>query len=278
MIEQLRKARVQVWGDGILDVYHYGRSDRICPEAPVPVFVETSRDSRAGGAANVVRNLDSLGCKTISTLSEFCDWSEKHRYLVSGHQLLRVDADKMSKPGRAELRKDVDCLVISDYAKGWCGFDECRWIINEAIERGIPVVVDPKGTDWAKYKGCTVICPNELEAKTMTGIHGQFMPKFPAVLYKLGAKGMWLDQEGKESIKIEAQDKQVYDVTGAGDTVVAVLAAMLAIGKSLEDAAVLANVAAGYVVGQPGTATCPVQILVAAEEIDDTLLACYTAP
>jgi hypothetical protein len=117
MIEQLRKARVQVWGDGILDVYHYGRSDRICPEAPVPVFIETSRDSRAGGAANVVRNLDTLGVRTISTLSEFVDWSEKHRYLVSGHQLLRVDADKMSKPGRAELRKDVDCLVISDYAK-----------------------------------------------------------------------------------------------------------------------------------------------------------------
>jgi D-beta-D-heptose 7-phosphate kinase/D-beta-D-heptose 1-phosphate adenosyltransferase len=271
MIEQLRKARIQVWGDGILDVYHYGRSDRICPEAPVPVFVETSRDSRAGGAANVVRNLDSLGCKTISTLSEFVDWSEKHRYLVSGHQLLRVDADKMSKPGRAELRQNVDCLIISDYAKGWCGFEQCQTLIGEATKRGIPVVVDPKGTDWAKYKGGTVICLNELEAKSITG-------NFPNVLHKLGARGMWLDQEGKESIKIEAQAKQVYDVSGAGDTVVAVLAAMLAIGKSLEDAAVLANVAAGYVVGQPGTATCPVQILVAAEEIDDTLLACYTAP
>jgi D-beta-D-heptose 7-phosphate kinase/D-beta-D-heptose 1-phosphate adenosyltransferase len=271
MIEQLRKAKIQVWGDGILDVYHYGRSDRICPEAPVPVFVETSRDSRAGGAANVVRNLDTLGVRTISTLSEFCDWSEKHRYLVSGHQLLRVDADKMAKPGRAELRQNVDCLIISDYAKGWCGFEQCQTLIREANKRGIPVVVDPKGHDWAKYAGATVICPNELEAKSITG-------KFPNVLYKLGARGMWLDQDGKESIKIEAQAKQVYDVTGAGDTVVAVLAAMLAIGKSLEDAAVLANVAAGYVVGQPGTATCPVQILVAAEEIDDTLLACYTAP
>lgn len=271
MIEQLRKARVQVWGDGILDIYHHGKSNRICPEAPVPVFIETSRDSRAGGAANVVRNLDALGCKTVSTLSEFCDWSEKHRYLVAGHQLLRVDADKISKPGLPAVGLDVDCLVISDYNKGWCGFDECRWIISEAIKRGIPVVVDPKGTDWGKYEGCTVICPNELEAKTITGT-------FENILYTLGARGMWLDQRGKESIRIEAHAKQVHDVTGAGDTVVAVLAAMLAIGKSLEDAAVLANVAAGYVVGQPGTAVCPVQVLVSAEEIDDTLMACYTAP
>lgn len=266
------------------------------PEAPVPVFVERRREERQGGAANVAQQLDVLNVKTRRDFAPESIWSRKTRYLVDGHQLLRIDADKIADPGvrfcadsfaaigpeKFWFGQRPDAIVISDYAKGWASAERCERLIYQARRERVPVIVDPKGNNWEKYKGCTIICPNSVEAKEMPAL------MFERVLYKQGARGMWLDDAGRSTV-IPACATSVADVTGAGDTVVAVLAAALAVGADYVQAAVLANYAAGYVVGQTGTASCPLDHLrecakrddratKAGRTIDYDLLACYTAP
>jgi D-beta-D-heptose 7-phosphate kinase/D-beta-D-heptose 1-phosphate adenosyltransferase len=175
-------------------------------------------------------------------------WTEKHRYLVNGQQLFRIDKDMHHFAGEVPDLTSIDAVVLSDYGKSWLGYVYCRALISEAKKRHIPVVVDPKKDGWAKFSGCTVICPNEVEAKNPE------IGAFDVVLFKKGAQGLLLKDHTWET-KFPAVARQVYDVTGAGDTVVATVAAVLACGGNLHEAARLANIAAGAVVGKRGTAT-----------------------
>lgn len=296
IVDRLQDASVLVMGDAMIDEYVHGEAPRMSPEAPVPVFVERRREERQGGAANVAQQLDVLSVTTRRDFAPETMWSRKTRYLVDGHQLLRIDADKISDPGvrfcadsfaaigpeKFWFGQRPDAIVISDYNKGWVSAARCERLIHQARRDRVPVIVDPKGSNWEKYKGCTIICPNSVEAKEMPAL------MFERVLYKQGSRGMWLDDAGRSTV-IPACATSVADVTGAGDTVVAVLAAALAVGADYVQAAVLANYAAGYVVGQTGTASCPIDHLrecakrddratKAGRMIDYDLLACYTAP
>lgn len=236
--------KILVVGDPIMDTYHFGRVDRISPEAPVPVFVEDDYDERLGGAANVSSQLKALGCSVDAAFywSQSDEWTQKHRYMVGSHQLLRVDEDKCVTNTIPALEA-FSAIVISDYAKGACTPEVCA----EVIASGLPVIVDPKGTDWTKYNGCTVICPNHLEVNGHEWSH---------MVVKQGAKGLWY--QGKE---YPSTARHVFDVTGAGDTVTAVIAACVAAKIDLPDACRLANLAAGYVVGEVGTTVCPIEKL-----------------
>ena len=248
--------KVLVVGDPLTDVYHFGLVDRISPEAPVPVFVEDRVETRWGGAANVCHQIIALG---VSHYTYFPDrpWEEKHRYMVGSHQMFRVDI-----PVRYEHPEDsgdtfgFDAIILSDYGKGWLSPSFCQNLIQGAIKKTIPVIVDPKGSDWSKYQGATVICPNEREyAQWDRRSH------FDRLVVKLGEKGMNVIEKGKDHVQIPAMARHVFDVTGAGDVVVAIISCALASGASLPDAATLASHAAGYVVGEVGTAVCPLEKL-----------------
>jgi D-beta-D-heptose 7-phosphate kinase/D-beta-D-heptose 1-phosphate adenosyltransferase len=241
---------IAVLGDPMLDYYHFGRVERLSPEAPCPIFVEEKLDLRDGGAHNVAANLAGLGCHVIQIFPP-PPWTMKHRYLVGSHQLFRIDRDKdHSQQTHDWPPKEGDwrALVISDYAKGWCTTARCQEWIAKAKDKRVPVIVDPKGYSWRKYEGADFICPNEAEFRAME-------EEWPGhMLHKRGAKGMELHMAGSTEVaELEHQAKHVYDVTGAGDTVVAVFAAAQAVGCSAWHAATLANIAAGVVVGQVGT-------------------------
>lgn len=253
VLDGFKAARVLVVGDPMFDVYHHGHVNRMSPEAPVPVFIEDREEIRAGGASNVANQLKALGV-TVDTHFPRQPWTEKHRYMVGGHQLLRIDKDLKKCTISVPSLAGVDAVVLSDYAKGCLTGELCAGIMKQARELDVPVIVDPKGEGWAKYRDCTVICPNEQEALNRE------IDVFETVLFKRGSSGMTLLEKGKRT-HIQATAKQVFDVTGAGDTVVAVLAAAMAVGANLHDAAFLANLAAGHVVGIPGTATCSVEDL-----------------
>lgn len=255
---------VAVVGDGILDVYHYGHAPRLCPEAPVPVFVEDSTDAVPGGAANVVRNLEALGMVAIDCLPDVTDWSEKHRYMVDGHLVLRIDRDKQAIRREPVELPQCEVLILSDYGKGWLDPPSCRALIRRARDAGVPVLVDPKSA-WAAYRGCTLILPNEREAQSMPP------GMFPNVLRKLGPRGLCLELDGAEPFAVPAAARSVFDVTGAGDTVIATLAAALAAGYSMRTAVIMANLAAGDVVEQLGTAVPRVGLAELARRAEDWL-------
>lgn len=262
--------RILVVGDAMLDTYYFGLVGRICPEAPVPVFVTERTDTRAGGAANVFTQLSHLGIDT--RLFAGINRSSKRRYMVGHHLLLRVDADMYNNPSAIEIQDIAytieghawlpHAVVLSDYAKGQCSPRLCQRTIEAARARGIPVIVDPKGADWEKYAGATVICPNEHEWAQVDST----APEGSMVLVKHGDKGLALfgpvDSNGNRHAQLfPSVAQKVYDVTGAGDTVVALVAATLAAGGTLSLAAVLANVAAGVVVAKVGTSTCSLEEL-----------------
>jgi D-beta-D-heptose 7-phosphate kinase/D-beta-D-heptose 1-phosphate adenosyltransferase len=254
--------KVAVLGDPMLDYYHFGHVDRLSPEAPVPVFIEDKLDLRDGGAGNVAANLAALGCRAIPLFPP-APYTSKHRYLVGAQQLLRVDRDRDHSgqihpdipPQGAPGMADAQALVISDYGKGWCTQARCQAYIAQARSLDIPVVVDPKGLNWAKYAGATVVCPNQRELIQGYDEHAG------AILHKQGAAGMTLIFPDRTELHFEARARRVFDVTGAGDTVVAVLAAALAVRCELPVAAELANIAAGVVVGEVGTTPCSVAML-----------------
>lgn len=273
LVRQFKGVKVAVLGDPMLDYYHFGHVDRVSPEAPVPVFIEDKMDLRDGGAGNVVANLAALGCMPIPLFPP-APYTMKHRYLVGSQQLFRIDRDKdhseqCSVEPWFSLTGDIEpaAFVISDYAKGWCSPAKCKSVISWAARRGVPVVVDPKGTDWSKYTGATVICPNDKEMQgSWNGI--------PYLVHKRGPKGLRvyhppgvIREDGSRDRAVSdyaARARHVFDVTGAGDTVVAVLAAALAIRSEIETAAELANIAAGIVVGEVGTTPCSAAVLLAA--------------
>lgn len=293
------RSRVLVVGDIMLDRYWHGATSRISPEAPVPVVAVRGDEFRLGGAGNVAGNLASLGVRT--ELAGLCGNDEnadriddllerlaitahlgrvpgartitKLRVIAQNQQLLRLDfEDRFSEVQSAmlgdrlnQLVSPYDALIFSDYAKGTLG-DLNQWI-ERARATSTPVIVDPKGIDFRRYRGATVITPNFGEFSAVVGpCHDESEIAvraarlrdeldLEAVLVTRSEKGMSLFQRGCEPLHLPARAIEVFDVTGAGDTVVAALAAALACGTSLSDAARLANVAAGLVVSKLGTAS-----------------------
>lgn len=256
--------KVLVVGDAMWDVYHFGHVERMSQEAPVPIFLEDHEERRPGGAGNVVANLEALGCVPSFYFAPQ-PWSVKHRWIAGHHQLLRVDFDQQAEAVEPQLEfcdlmEEAHAVVLSDYAKGWLDASTCQWVIGCAHRLKIPVIVDPKGSDWSKYLGATVVCPNSQEL--LAAQNQEHPPTAWDLIAKCGEKGITLyTHNGRQTQTFEALARHVYDVTGAGDTVVAVVAATLAAGVELHTAAYLANLAASHVVGEVGTATCSAEQL-----------------
>ena len=295
--------RILVAGDVMADTYWVGSTSRISPEAPVPVVRVEFEETRPGGAANVALNIVALGAQAtlVGLIGDDSAGEELARLLEQrgiGHGLLRVAGAQTIRKLRVMSRRQqlvrldfeqdpaglpvegkVDglrshlstahVLVLSDYAKGFLG-TETPQMIDAARALGKPVVVDPKGTDFQRYAGATVITPNLAEFEAVVGRcsdersiveRGQNLREqlgLQALLVTRGEHGMTLLERGAEPLHLESQAREVFDVTGAGDTVVATLAAALGSGTPLREAVDLANTAAGLVVGKSGTATTTV--------------------
>jgi D-beta-D-heptose 7-phosphate kinase/D-beta-D-heptose 1-phosphate adenosyltransferase len=282
----------------MLDRYLFGSTGRISPEAPVPVVHVQETDDRPGGAANVAVNLASLGVTTslvgvvgedaaaealesmMSACGISCDFARaddrptitKTRVQSRGQQLIRLDEENAAAmPGDAvtsTLRDAIDgagAVVLSDYGKG--ALSEVTAMIAICRDASIPVLVDPKGTDFRKYRGASLITPNQSEFEAVAGKseseedlvkRARAMMddlELDALLVTRSEKGMLLVESGAEPLFLSTQAREVYDVTGAGDTVIATLAGALASGQNLASAAALANIAAGLVVRKIGVAT-----------------------
>lgn len=296
--QQLAKARVLVVGDAMLDRYWHGAVERISPEAPVPVVKVTREEERIGAAANVAYNVITLGAQA-SFLGVVGDDEPGHRLeallretgitthlkrdpglnttvklrVIGRHQqLLRMDFENepdhealaLQNETFAHLAPRHDAVLFSDYGKG--GLAHIGTMIAAARAGAKSVLVDPKGSDYSRYSGATVITPNRAELQQVVGawrdaeeLRGKAQNlretlKLGALLVTLGEDGMTLfDAQGESHV--DAQAREVFDVTGAGDTVIATLAALVGAGMSLRDAMPLANKAGGIVVGKFGTAT-----------------------
>lgn len=292
------RARVLVVGDVMLDRYWHGKANRISPEAPVPVVKVSGSEDRPGGAANVALNIAALGAaatiagitgqdeageelaRRLTAAGVLCHFHAsdeaptitKLRVISQHQQLLRLDFEQAFSADDVDVLvvhalaalDQAQVLVLSDYGKG--SLADTHSLICAARSRGIPVVVDPKGKDFEKYRGATVITPNLSEFEAVAGLSasedeliskGQALREsldLTALLITRGEHGMTLLQANRPAFHLPAQAREVFDVTGAGDTVVSVLAAALAAGENLEHGTVLANLAAGLVVAKLGTA------------------------
>jgi rfaE bifunctional protein kinase chain/domain len=291
-------ARVLVVGDVMLDRYWFGEVSRISPEAPVPVVKVERTEERPGGAANVARNCAALGARASllsvvgadeagqalsrllsaegidASLHEDAALSTTIKLRVVGRQqqLLRIDfeqspAHEVLRAKLAEFERqlpDCNAVILSDYGKG--GLTHIGEMIRLARAAGRPVLVDPKGEDYARYAGATLLTPNRAELRQVIGRwkdEGDLERRAGKLLRELGLEallvtrseeGMTLIRDG-EVLHEPALAREVYDVSGAGDTVIAAMAVMLASGADLHAAMRLANRAAGIVVGKLGTAT-----------------------
>ncbi|MBE2896160.1 bifunctional D-glycero-beta-D-manno-heptose-7-phosphate kinase/D-glycero-beta-D-manno-heptose 1-phosphate adenylyltransferase HldE [Pasteurellaceae bacterium HPA106] len=304
-ITQFNHASVLVLGDVMLDRYWFGATQRISPEAPVPVVQVNRNEERAGGAANVAMNVAGLNvavkllglvgndepAQTLSTmLSEAnieCDFAHvashptitKLRILSRHQQLLRLDFETPFEQGQSAVLLDklkaaaphFGALVLSDYGKGT--LHSVQEMIAIANAHNLPVLIDPKGTDFARYQNATLLTPNLSEFEAVVGVchddetlcaKGLALIEelnLKALLITRSEKGMTLLQLNHPPLHLPTQAKEVFDVTGAGDTVISVLATAIADGRSLEEGCYLANVAAGVVVGKVGTSTIsPVEL------------------
>ena len=295
--ERVAAAHVLVVGDVMLDRYWFGDVERISPEAPVAVAKIARTEERPGGAGNVARNIAALGASatllSVTGADEAGDALErllegervttlflrdaaitttvKLRVIARQQQLLRIDFEQppshellSAKLADYErLLEEVDVVVMSDYGKG--GLAHIATMIDGARARGTRVLVDPKGEDWAKYRGANLLTPNLGELRQVVGRwhdeqelarKAQWLRSelaIDALLVTRSEEGMTLfSAEGV--VSIPAQAREVYDVSGAGDTVIASLGALIAAGADMEDAMRIANEAAGVVVGKLGTA------------------------
>lgn len=302
----LARARVLVVGDVMLDRYWFGDVSRISPEAPVPVARIGRMEERAGGAANVARNIASLGGKAsilsvvgddeaatalerlmledgITTLLKrdaAISTTIKLRVVARQQQLIRLDfedapsreilADKLEQYQAVLAEHDV--VILSDYGKG--GLTHVTRMIELARAAGKPVLIDPKGDDYAKYAGATLLTPNRSEFKEVAGSwqnEEQLIAKAQALRAELQLDALLVtrSEEGMTLFRAEGAlhqptfAREVYDVSGAGDTVIGTMGLALAAGLSLPLAMSLANAAAGIVVGKLGTAVCTQQELFA---------------
>ncbi|MCK9687082.1 D-glycero-beta-D-manno-heptose-7-phosphate kinase [Scleromatobacter humisilvae] len=305
-LAELARRRILVVGDVMLDRYWHGAVDRISPEAPVPVVRVERVEERLGGAANVALNVKSLGARvTLLTVVGEDQAAESLRGLLAAHGIeaeLRADAQfatilKLRVIGRAqqliridfendpnhevlaqmvdsfaEKVADHDVVLFSDYGKG--GLTHISRMIELARAAGKPVFVDPKGRDYRRYAGATVITPNRAELAQVVGSwrdEDDLNARVAALRKDIGVEsvlltrseeGMTLFQPGG-IVHEQSKAREVFDVTGAGDTVIAALATLTAAGLPLEAATRLANKAAGIVVGKFGTATASYEELVA---------------
>jgi rfaE bifunctional protein kinase chain/domain len=255
VLEKMKSVRSLTVGDNMIDRYVFCTSSRLCPEAPVPVLVPTETLVRNGGAAHVSDQMQALCGASWNFFTNAP--TIKTRYMVGHHLVMRFDEDKniaiadaQKIEGLAKHLKDnprYDVVIISDYAKGLITAEFCEWIVAYCSKEKIPVIVDPKGAKWAKYQGCDLICPNAAELKAWDDAS-----RFPFMLFKRGEKGLSLYQPSG-CTDYPAQAKHVFDVTGAGDIVVAVAAAVIGAGGTLTQAAAISNIAAGWSVGEVGT-------------------------
>jgi D-glycero-beta-D-manno-heptose-7-phosphate kinase len=302
-----KNARVLVVGDVMLDRYWFGNVERISPEAPVPIVHVQRTEERPGGAANVARNVAALGgqatllsvvgddeagrsllallekeqVKTIFHQDAQLPTTVKLRVIGRQQQLMRIDFE--TPPSREVLEDklddfeslvdSVDVVILSDYGKG--SLTHVTKMIDAAKRHGKRVLIDPKGDDFSKYRGATMLTPNRGEfrevagrwanetelAKKAAAVREQY--NFEALLVTRSEEGMSLFTQN-EAVHEPTQAREVYDVSGAGDTVIATIALMLAAGASMTDAMRIANRAAGVVVGKLGTATVTQQELIAA--------------
>ena len=289
---------VLVAGDVMLDRYLFGGTERISPEAPVPVVQVRETDDRAGGAANVAVNLASLGVDTTLVgmvgqddeavalkavlerqnincrFEAVANWptTTKTRVQSRGQQLIRLDREEQGGSGGDALlsslqqaSKSAGAVVLSDYGKG--ALANVSAMIEHCRNANIPVFVDPKGSDFDKYRGATVLTPNQSEFESVAGVcdsDDELVARARTMIseLELGAllvtrseKGMLLVEASDEPVFLSTRAREVFDVTGAGDTVIAVLAGALASGESMAAAAALSNLAAGLVVRKIGVAS-----------------------
>ncbi len=310
------RGRVLVVGDLMLDRFWSGATQRISPEAPVPVVRVRGDELRPGGAANVALNAAALGARVrllgvvgrdeageqlrraMAGRNIEAHWIESPRHptitklrVLSRHQqLIRLDFEESFGDAdafdRAELQQryesllnDCDVVVLSDYGKGTlAGVDA---LIAAARARALPVLVDPKGSDFRRYRGASLLTPNVPELEAVVGpcaddaalersaAELRRSVQLEALLVTRSERGMSLFTDASEPLHLPALAREVYDVTGAGDTVIATVAAAVAAGASLATACSVANVAAGIVVGKLGTAT------VGIDELDNALHAAH---
>ncbi len=295
---QFQQTRILVVGDVMLDRYWFGDSERISPEAPVPIVQVAKIDERLGGAANVARNVAALGAKTSllgvvgvdeagTRVSELLlasgvdshleqdtkvPTTVKLRVIARQQQLIRLDFEEAPSAAALEhklarfesLLGAVDAVILSDYGKG--ALDQVATMILQAKAKQKIILVDPKGSDFERYRGATVITPNRGELRQVVGKwasedelteRAQALRRsldIQALLLTRSEDGMSLYTDAGVS-HVRAQAREVFDVSGAGDTVIATLAVALAAAWPLERAMALANRAGGIVVGKLGTAT-----------------------
>ena len=312
----LRAARVLCVGDMMMDRFVYGSIDRISPEAPIPVLLVEREKHMLGGAGNVAANLAALGVKTtlVAVVGNDAAGADiqkqlalpgvtaalevapdrfttvKSRFICGTQQMLRVDREQTVFISAAiedkiirrieSLVADAGAVILSDYKKGLLTDKLIAATIAAARRHGKPVIVDPKGLDFSRYRGATVITPNRKELETATGLKAGTDDEVRAASLKLlttcgigvvlatrSKQGMSIISADETPVHIPARVREIFDVSGAGDTVIAAFAAGMAAGLSITNAALLANIAAGIVVGKPGTATArPEEILEALEE------------
>ncbi|MCM2129328.1 bifunctional D-glycero-beta-D-manno-heptose-7-phosphate kinase/D-glycero-beta-D-manno-heptose 1-phosphate adenylyltransferase HldE [Larsenimonas rhizosphaerae] len=295
----LEQARVLVVGDVMLDRYWFGPTSRISPEAPVPIVRVDGSEDRPGGAANVALNIASLGAHvTLSGLvgqddnaalleqalsaadivtdfqhSELAPTITKLRVMSRSQQLIRLDfeqsfADIDTTPLTGKVTEGMaqaDLLILSDYGKGTLA--QVQDLIQAGRAAGKRVLVDPKGVDFERYRGASIITPNLSEFEAVAGPcptddavaeKGEALRaslNLEALLVTRSERGMTLIREQMAPLHLPTHAQEVFDVTGAGDTVIGVLGLALAAGHELPEAMMLANLAAGLVVAKPGTAT-----------------------
>ena len=305
VVAQASQARILVIGDLMLDQFVFGAVQRISPEAPVPIVEITGRRHAPGGAANVAANVAALGAQVSVSGITGDDPSAadlfallkaarvdatpvlrdparpticKTRIIAAGQQIVRIDHENrepLPEATRSRLIEaalaaldGVGACIVSDYGKGLVSPELVAAVVDYASPRHIPILVDPKGHDYRKYTGVTLVTPNLREAELaaalpIAGHHDLLLAadrimttaRCSALLVTQGPAGMTLFRPDAPPLHSAALARQVFDVTGAGDTVIATLALSLACGATLDDAMLLANIAAGIVVEKPGTAT-----------------------
>ncbi|CAN5602003.1 hypothetical protein BH18ACI3_BH18ACI3_08530 [soil metagenome] len=303
ILDNFADVKVLVVGDVMLDRYWWGRVGRISPEAPVPVVSLERTSLIAGGAANVAANVAGLGAKPFlfgitgkdegakllpevlqkSNISAFelfpikdRKTTVKTRIVAHNQQVVRLDQETstpLNSRETASLLKKIeaafdliDVVILSDYAKGFLTDELIRRLISQGKKKGKIVLIDPKGKDYSKYSGATILTPNQREAADACGLEdncsnlversGEMLLErlgLKALLITQGEKGMTLLQKGKSSSYLPATARKVYDVTGAGDTAIATMAVALGSGMDFLQAAEIANTAAGLVVEKIGT-------------------------
>ena len=308
ILERLRKVRILVIGDCMVDHYIYGDVNRVSPEAPVPVVHVVREHHTAGGAANVALNLVALGAQSEvigcvgddamgRRLTQSLDSADvetkrfyksnaptivKTRVVARTQQVCRIDYEleraKYALTNRDGFRetirsamKESDAVIISDYAKGVVSQELMNVVLRAGLELGVMISVDPKPIRQINIRGASLLTPNRSEALELAGmeepgsgveypldevigrIHDRYAPAMLVVT--LGAEGMAVSRLGEKTSILPTAAREVFDVSGAGDTVIACLTGTLAAGGDLETAARFANDAAGLVVAKTGTAT-----------------------